>query len=69
MSFDVFLQAFAGGEPAVRDRAVLEALLEPHAAGSAEEGVYVIRLQDGSEAEVFAAATPAEPFAGCICSR
>lgn len=66
MSFDVFLQAFERGEPALRELAAFEALLEPHLTVPAEDGTYAVRLRDGGEAEVFASEDADEPFTGCM---
>jgi hypothetical protein len=66
MSFDIFLQAFNRGDPAVRDFGVFEGLLAPHLTRPSEDRLYVVRVPDGGEAEVFASNDDDEPFTGCM---
>jgi hypothetical protein len=67
MSFDVFLQRFADGQPAQANReAVREVLNCANYSGPDEFGFYVISLPDGVEAEFSAKGLQSEnSFTGC----
>jgi hypothetical protein len=67
MSFDVFLQRFAGGEPAQVDgRAVREVLSSVTHRGPDDFGFYAVTLSDGAEVELSAKGLETRAsFTGC----
>jgi len=67
MSFDVFLQRFAGGESARVDRQPLLAVLKSASyRGPDDFGFYVVEFADGVDVEFSAKGLESEdPFTGC----
>ena len=67
MSFDVFLQKFAGGEPADADRDRVLAVLQTWGfTGPDEFGFYIVEFGDGGDVELSAKGLDgAESFTGC----
>ena len=67
MSFDVFLQRFAGGEPAeVSREPVLDVLRTTKFSGPDDFGVYVVGFPDGQDVEFSAKGLQgSDEFTGC----
>jgi hypothetical protein len=67
MSFDVFLQRFAGGEPAeVRRESVRAVLMASSHSGPDEHGYFIVKFPDGVDVELSAKGLDGSgSFTGC----